>query len=250
MNFLSLPKVKTGGIVGAMVGCVRLHLGHVACDRRAHSSLVGTDVMTRTLILPGFMGSGPGHWQRHWLTENPGSQMVEQDDWHEPRRDAWLSRLESVLENQDDVILVAHSLGCLLAADLAGRRVAEKIRGALLVAPCHLARTEVIHPNQIYFGSMPEQRLPFPSLVVSSLDDPYMRFDECRYYASAWGSDLIDLGYAGHINVAAGFGRWAHGYRLAALLQNRKPEKQVGATSIVGSHRPFRGLVREKRLLS
>lgn len=206
--------------------------------------------MTHTLILPGFMGSGPDHWQQHWLADNPGSLLVEQDDWERPHLDIWLDRLESILEEHKDVMLVAHSLGCLLAAHLAGRALAEKVRGALLVAPCHLDRTDKLHPDRIHFGSMPEKRLPFPSLVVSSFDDPYMRFDQARHHASVWGSDLVNLGYAGHINVEAGFGRWVQGYRLGSFLQRKEPTKRVGAASMIGSQRPFRGLVRERRLLS
>jgi len=205
--------------------------------------------MTRILILPGFMGSGPGHWQRHWLSDHPGSQLLEQEDWDRPHLHGWLTRLESALEDQDDVILVAHSLGCLLAANLAGRESAEKVRSALLVAPCHLDRTAEIHPNAIDFGSMPLKRLPFPSLVVSSLDDPYMGFDQSRHCASVWGSNLINLGYAGHINIAAGFGRWVQGYHLGSLLQRKELTTRSGAASMIGSQRPFRGLVRERRLL-
>lgn len=206
--------------------------------------------MTRTLILPGFMGSGTDHWQQHWLSDHPGSRFVEQDNWDRPHLDAWLARLESVLGKHGDVILVAHSLGCLLAAHLAGRASAETIRGALLVAPCHLDRTEYIHPGAIRFGAMPEAPLPFPSLVVASLNDPYMPFEQCRHYASLWGSELIDLGHAGHINVASGFGRWVHGYRLASLFQRDGSDTMHRTVSRIGSHRPFRGLVRDRRLLT
>ncbi|WP_062603282.1 MULTISPECIES: RBBP9/YdeN family alpha/beta hydrolase [unclassified Rhizobium] len=205
--------------------------------------------MTRTLILPGYMGSGPDHWQQHWLNDNPGSEFVEQDDWERPDLDTWLARLEDRLDVSEDVILVAHSLGCLLAARLAGRASAEKIRGALLVAPCHLDRTEQLHPDAIDFGEMPEKRLPFPSLLIGSLNDPYMPFEQCRRYASLWGSDLIDLGYAGHINVASGFGRWTNGYGFLSLFKRNRPAGFAGRLPEMASHRAFRGLVRDRRLL-
>ncbi|MBW9064988.1 alpha/beta hydrolase [Rhizobium herbae] len=63
-----------------------------------------------------------------------------------------------------------------------------------------------MHPDAIHFGAMLQKRLAFPSLVVSSLNDPQMPCEQCRHYATVWGSDLIDLGHAGQINVASGFG--------------------------------------------
>ena len=45
-----------------------------------------------------------------------------------------------------------------------------------------------------------------------------MPFDRLRYVSTRWGSRLVDLGYAGHINIASGFGRWSHGYDLLRVL--------------------------------
>lgn len=78
---------------------------------------------------------------------------------------------------------------------------------------------------------MPHRLLPFPSLVVGSLNDPYMPFDRLKSLSEKWGSHLIDLGHAGHINVASGFGRWSHGYELLKLLNSTKGLKpQATAT--------------------
>jgi predicted alpha/beta hydrolase family esterase len=41
-----------------------------------------------------------------------------------------------------------------------------------------------------------------------------MSFGRAAHLAKVWGSDLVDLGYAGHINVASGFGPWAKGKAL------------------------------------
>ena len=40
--------------------------------------------MVKRLIVPGLEGSGEGHWQRWWLTQDPDARIVEQDDWHRP----------------------------------------------------------------------------------------------------------------------------------------------------------------------
>ena len=62
-------------------------------------------------------------------------------------------------------------------------------------------------------------RLPFRSIVVASRDDQYITMDRAREYAAAWGSELVDLGDAGHINAASGLGTWAVGYGLLQRLR-------------------------------
>lgn len=174
-----------------------------------------------TLVLPGLNGSGEGHWQRHWLHDRPTSRLVEQDNWDCPDLDTWRDRLAQELLRHDGIWIVAHSLGCILTANLAASPLSARIKGALLVAPCDLARVEQRHPCVVNFGAMPEHRLPFPSLVVGSLNDPYMDFETTRRMAGLWGSELADLGYAGHINIASGHGRWPLGYRLLDLVRQR-----------------------------
>ncbi|MGB3877003.1 MAG: alpha/beta hydrolase [Shinella zoogloeoides] len=182
-----------------------------------------------TLILPGLNGSPEGHWQRHWARDNPESRVVEQYDWACPDRGRWLEELARQVEMIGrDVWLVGHSLGCVLAAHFAESPLAARIRGALLVAPCDLDATETLHPCIVRFGAMPLRRLPFPTLVVGSLNDPYMPLDRLRRTARAWGSDLIDIGAAGHINVASGFGRWAAGHDFLELLKERSALAPVG----------------------
>lgn len=180
------------------------------------------DTPVDTLILPGLNGSPQTHWQRHWARDHADSRVVEQHDWACPVREHWLAALEQQVEMVGrDVWLVGHSLGCVLAARFAESRLAARIRGALLVAPCDLAATEILHPCVVKFGAMPDKRLPFPSLVVGSLNDPYMPIDRLRRIAGAWGSGLVDIGAAGHINVASGFGRWTAGYDFLEVLKDR-----------------------------
>ena len=49
---------------------------------------------------------------------------------------------------------------------------------------------------------------------VLSSDDPYVRPDVARALAAAWGSDVTDIGPAGHINTDSGHGPWPEGLRL------------------------------------
>ena len=68
------------------------------------------------LILPGWQGSGPEHWQSRWERAH-GYTRVEQHDWQRPLRGDWIARLEDVLLACDEpAVLVAHSLGCLHVA--------------------------------------------------------------------------------------------------------------------------------------
>ena len=48
------------------------------------------------LILPGWQGSGPEHWQMHWVRRH-GYAVVEQNDWQRPRRGDWLARLDETV---------------------------------------------------------------------------------------------------------------------------------------------------------
>jgi predicted alpha/beta hydrolase family esterase len=174
-----------------------------------------------TLILPGLNGSTDEHWQRHWARDRHDSHVVEQENWSCPNLGDWRRRVENAIDaSPGGVWLVAHSLGCVLTASLAGHRAASRIRGALLVAPCDLETTETLHPCVVNFGSMPQRPLPFPSLVIGSLNDPYMSVEKLRQTARNWGSALIDIGAAGHINIASGFGRWKAGYDFFDLFKS------------------------------
>ncbi|MGV2104175.1 MULTISPECIES: RBBP9/YdeN family alpha/beta hydrolase [unclassified Rhizobium] len=177
--------------------------------------------MTPVLIVPGLFGSEEAHWQSAWLKDHPESRLVRQENWDRPRVTEWLDALEAELERAGEAYIVAHSLGSVLAARLAGRPAARRVKGALLVAPCDLDVTDKLHPGSIGFGTMPTERLPFPSILVGSLNDHYMSLERLTYFARLWGSDLRNAGLAGHINVASGYGRWPGGYRLFDILKHK-----------------------------
>jgi predicted alpha/beta hydrolase family esterase len=59
---------------------------------------------------------------------------------------------------------------------------------------------------------------------VISRNDPYVTYDQAKLFAQAWGSNLVDLGLAGHINTQAGFGPWPEGRtHLRALIDQLDP---------------------------
>jgi GNAT superfamily N-acetyltransferase len=67
---------------------------------------------------------------------------------------------------------------------------------------------------------VPTAPLPVPSVVVASRADAYVAFDTAAAWATAWGSRLVDLGDAGHINAESGFGPWPEGMALVERLRD------------------------------
>src|SRR4051812_26368595 len=95
--------------------------------------------MAPFLILHGYEGSGPGHWQ-HWLAdrlERGGADVAFPDlpDADAPDLAAWRDALDAELGALgEEPVVVCHSLGCLLWLHhvAAGGRRAGRL---LLVAP-------------------------------------------------------------------------------------------------------------------
>jgi len=166
------------------------------------------------LILPGWQNSGPGHWQSRWEALY-GYQRVDQHDWMTPKRGDWVARLEDVILGIDGpVLLAAHSLGCMLTAAWAQvSRSTTRVQGALLVAPGDPERDE-LRPVLPSWAPIVRQRLPFPSVLVGSRNDPYCDFSKAQSLAQSWGSRFIDSGERGHINAESGLGNWPEGHAL------------------------------------
>ena len=61
---------------------------------------------------------------------------------------------------------------------------------------------------------MPLARLPFRSVLVASENDPYLPIELAVRLARSWGSEFVNAGRQGHINVASGHGAWPTGERL------------------------------------
>ncbi len=86
--------------------------------------------------------------------------------------------------------------------------------------------TEALHAGHLSFGTMPTETLPFPSMTVGSLNDIYMSLDRLGMFGRLWNSDVRNIGLAGHINVASGFGRWASGYGFLEMLKARSRHRR------------------------
>lgn len=173
------------------------------------------------LTVPGLGNSGPTHWQTLWEKARDDTVRVELGMWDTPHRNVWVTKLDRAIRTaRAPVVLVGHSLGCLAIAwwaTLSPQPYGWPVAGALLVAPADVDRYDG-PPELSGFAPAPATPLPFPSIVVASRDDPWIRYERAQALAGGWGSHVVDAGSAGHINAASGVGDWAEGQALLAEL--------------------------------
>lgn len=179
--------------------------------------------MTPLAIIPGIGNSGPDHWQTHWQihwqANMADAHRLQPSNWDAPSLPDWVAALDQLVEEfKSTPILVAHSLGCLLVAHWGARKHKPgSIAGALLVAPPD--PTGPAFPEEaLSFSPTPLERMAFPTLVVSSSNDPYGSQAYAERVAQAWGAELVLAGPLGHINSTSGLGDWPWGRALLAKL--------------------------------
>lgn len=173
------------------------------------------------LIVPGLGNSGPTHWQSIWERERGDCRRVDLGMWDRPHRNTWVNKLNAAIAEADrPVVLVAHSLGCHAVAwwnalEQPGEN--SKVVGALLVAP-PVVEGSALDSRLTAFAPLVRQKLPFPSILAASQDDPYAPFGHSRKMARVWGSRLVDAGWVGHINASSGIANWPFGLHLLNRL--------------------------------
>jgi uncharacterized protein len=139
------------------------------------------------LIIPGLGDSGPQHWQSLWEASHPEYWRIQQNEWDHPRCSDWTQNIDTAITAAESpVVLVAHSMGCIATAHWAISNGANgRVAAALLVAPPDVAT-----------------------------------LDRAKAFAAAWGSELVILESAGHINAASCHGPWLEGERLLDKLMS------------------------------
>lgn len=164
------------------------------------------------LVLPGWQDSDAVHWQTLWQSKF-GWRRVAQADWNQPKRVDWVANIANSIEAAPEPpVLICHSLGCPALAHTLAEWPNLKIRGAFLVSPPDLAQPDT--PKEILdFHPMPFPRFSFPSLVVSSANDPFCSISRAEHFARAWGSQFKNAGDCGHIGSLANLGEWAEGLK-------------------------------------
>ncbi len=174
--------------------------------------------MTNYLIVPGLGNSGPAHWQTYFEQALPNCRRIEQQEWDAPDCNAWVAVIDAAVAQFDPgtVVLIGHSLGCITIAHWAVQS-GNTIKGALLVAPSDVENPVYTFPAT-GFTPIPTATLPFPSIVVASSNDEWVREERAKQFADNWGSRFISIGAAGHINAASGYGAWKEGLEILKQL--------------------------------
>jgi len=172
------------------------------------------------LMVPGWQGSEPEHWQSRWERNLTTARLVGEVDWVEPNKDVWVGNIiRAIAGATRPAIVVAHSVGVIAMAHVGQKLPKGVLAGAFLVSPADVDNAQdwpMTHgqtwPESGHgFAPIPLEPLPFPATVVSSSTDPYCRQERARHFAACWGAPYIDAGPAGHITAASGHGPWPEG---------------------------------------
>ena len=168
----------------------------------------------RVIVVPGIGGSDSDHWQSRWEAASGELIRLEPASWDAPDFADWSRALDRAAAGER-VILVAHSLGCLLAVRWAR---GNDVAGLFLVAVPDPAGP-VFPAVAADFGADLAAPPGEPTLMIASDDDPYCSVEQSAAFARAWSADLVSVGLHGHLNSASGLGDWADGReRLTAFI--------------------------------
>jgi predicted alpha/beta hydrolase family esterase len=171
------------------------------------------------VIVPGLRGQVAEHWQTlladALASAGRAARTVPPLTQNALSREARVAALGEVMSTiSGEVVLIAHSAGCITTVHWAQRHRTSQVRGGLLATPPDLdTPMHEPHPGPVLIregGWLPVPRtpLPFPSIVAASTDDPLARLDVVVELARDWGSRLVEIGAVGHLNPASGYGSW------------------------------------------
>lgn len=83
------------------------------------------------------------------------------------------------------------------------------------------------NPGRFGIGdAVPHSALPIDTTLVMSETDPWLRAAQACLWAQRWGSHLVNLGAAGHINAESGFGPWPWVRHWVAMNSQRIHREQ------------------------
>ena len=179
---------------------------------------------TMVVFVPGLRDHVEDHWQTLLAARLQRTACVPRLGKQVLSIAAWVRALEDTLASiEGPVYLAAHSAGAMIVAQWA-RQFSRPIAGALLATPPDLgAPLPAPYPSLDTFAAngwlpVPRTRLPFPSIVAASRNDPIGDFDRVSAIAADWGATLHDAGPVGHLNGASGFGEWPQALDLLQSL--------------------------------
>lgn len=170
-----------------------------------------------TVVVPGWKGSGEGHWQT-WLElqlQAAGRDTRRPDfaDLDTPKLDDWLAALRRTLADlpPDGFDVVAHSLGAVLWLHHVidpGR--SHRPARVLLVAPpsprSDIAELAGFLPPPLDLDAV--RRGADGTALVGGDDDPYLPEGIAEAYGRPLKMATTVIADGGHLNVESGYGAW------------------------------------------
>ena len=173
-----------------------------------------TESNVTVVIVPGLRDHVAEHWQTFLAEKLDNTVTVPPLEHDKLSRAARVAALDEVVNSvEGPVVLVAHSAGVITPVHWA-QAATRRIEGALLATPADLENplpqgyptTDELEAGG--WNPIPRRRLPFPSIVAASTNDPLADPRRVADMAQAWGSRLVSVGAVGHLNPAAGYGPW------------------------------------------
>ncbi|WP_375493855.1 RBBP9/YdeN family alpha/beta hydrolase [uncultured Jatrophihabitans sp.] len=170
-----------------------------------------------TVVIPGWQGSGQGHWQT-WLEGELRAQERQTlrpafADLDNPDLDDWLTALRASLADlpADGYDVVAHSLGSVLwLHHVAGPGTSPRAARVLLVAPPspHTTIPEVAEffPPPLDIDTV--RRGADGTVLVAGDDDEYLPEGIAAAYGLPLKMATTVVPGGGHLNPDAGYGEW------------------------------------------
>ncbi|MBU1017740.1 alpha/beta hydrolase [Patescibacteria group bacterium] len=159
--------------------------------------------MTTFLLLHGYGGTHPEHWQSYLANrlKDEGQTVLFPDlpNADRPQLNEWLGYLEDVLQRSPDLVVAAHSLGCTLWLHYVARHPEVKPKKVFLVAPplndCDIEELASFFP-------LPELDLSVQNYqMIGSDNDNFILEEEFKTLADNLKIPLRILPGAGHINA-------------------------------------------------
>jgi len=186
--------------------------------------LQATTAAATVLVVPGLRDHVARHWQTQLIERLPRVRAVPPMGRENLDCDLRVEAIErAVRAIAGPIVIVAHSGGCIAVAHWAAL-TERPVQGALLATP---ADFETPMPDgyptrdaleDAGWLPVPRCRLPFPSIVAASRNDPLGRYERVAELGRDWGSRVVDLGEVGHLNPASGHGPWPRAEELIAEL--------------------------------
>lgn len=175
------------------------------------------------LILHGWGGNKPAHWQEHLYSaltaEGVKVHYPKMPDPASPKPAAWLTRLHDELKEiptGTPLTVVCHSLGAInwmRYVPSVTEQIADRV---LLVAPPYvmpsIPPTDAADGVSEFFPPPMDgeaiARAARETVIVASNDDDYATFEQTKAYADRLNIPIHLLQGAGHISPYWGYGEW------------------------------------------